>query len=231
MCKKIYSEKNAIRDNLLQLIYLRDKATHLLVEEIRFSISQLFQSSIINYIEEYKNNFGQIPLADDMTGMLCLIIPGNDKISEIKNIYGEKTEYEIKKFLEELTKLSNDYNSDNFMTKINYNAYIEKKVNQADIIITQGKEGKEAVVLERIIDPKDKYSYGYKQIIEEIRKTYPKFNQHIMQLFMKKHNIYNNEKYHYEFRNSHSYSQSFINFIKSEISNDSNFFENIRIKN
>lgn len=228
----LYKDESSIKDNLLCLVELRDKATHLLVEEIRYSLSQLFQASIINYIEAYNNNFGKIPLLEETTGMLCLIIPGNNKINEIKAIYGEKTDIEINNFLNKLKKLSDTYNSDNFMTNINYNVYIAKNINKSHITLQNGPGGQNAVVINKEIDRNETHPYKFKNIVDKIKNLHPKFNQHIMHKFIKKYKILEKSEYYYEhknFQNTKTYSEKLVNLIKEEISKDSNFFENIHI--
>ena len=123
----IYGKENIIYKNLIEVIYLRDRATHLLIDDLRTELSPLFQASIINYIEEYEVSFGKIPLINESTGMLTLVIPGDIDIFEIKKIYGDKTYKEIEHFLEKLNFTKNELNSNNFMCEVNYSVYLEKK--------------------------------------------------------------------------------------------------------
>lgn len=228
---KIYNDPSIIKENLSAIIGMRDKATHFLIEQLRPILSQLFQASIINYIEEYEKNFGKIPLINNSPGMLTLVIPGENDISEVKKIYGDKTYNEVESFLKKLKLTEAELNSDNFMCKISYVVYLDKKkAERANVSLLKGDNGSGTTIINHIINPLDNYKLKFTDVVRKINKSYDRFNSATMTAFIKRHSIKGNKDYHYVFEKVERYSDKLVNFINQEILNDHKFFENIKVK-
>lgn len=101
-----YPNDSADKDNLNQLISLRNDAIHLLLPEIQPQLSRLFQTTVLLYQEEFTHQEGYAPLGEQSVGMLSLVIDGPEPdVALVKEEYGNKTANQVSNFLDKFKKL------------------------------------------------------------------------------------------------------------------------------
>lgn len=166
-----YPNHCADKDNLSQLVSLRNDAVHLLLPEIQPQLSRLFQSSVLLYQEEFTHQEGYAPLSDQSIGMLSLVIDGPEPdIALLKKEYGQKTADEVARFLEKFTKLEHQHNSDRFAIHIDYKLVLTKKPGLSDLTFGAGADGKNTVFVDRPKNLKVTHPFYEKSAILEINK-------------------------------------------------------------
>ena len=211
------------------MIELRDKATHLLIEEIRFDLSRIFQSSIINYIDEYESKIGKLPFSNENVGMLSLVIPGDNNIKDIGYVYGSETKEEVEAFLSKINTMNKELKSNKFMVDINCSVYIKKKEKDADICLSNGPDGDNTKILERLVDPKDKFLYGFQDLTNKLKQINKNCNSHYLNLIIKKYKIKENADFSYNsYYSTYKYSERCFNYITNLLDEDNNFLENLK---
>ena len=70
---KLYQKDDLVRKNVELITHYRDQAVHLLMPEIQGQISRLFQSGIMNYIQEFEHFSRRKFLSSSHSGLLSLV--------------------------------------------------------------------------------------------------------------------------------------------------------------
>jgi hypothetical protein len=218
--KRNYSTKDERHKKLAKhleiMISLRDKAVHYLIEELRYALSPVFQDSINFYIEEYKLHLNHLPILNEVSGMISLIIPDNNGYAKISYIYGENAKNDIEKFLDIENQLSPFH-------KVEHHLYLEKKEKNADFTLSKGTDGKNIPVMKRLV-PEDSYPYRFKELLRELKKRDIKIYQPELHSIINTHKIKENNEFCYKYKdtNVYKYSEAFLLFIISEYCSKSN---------
>ncbi|MEG3346763.1 DUF3644 domain-containing protein [Pseudoalteromonas sp. P80D2] len=164
-----YPSKSADKDNLNQLVSLRNDAVHLLLPEIQPQLSRLFQTSVLLYQEEFAHQEGYAPLSDQSVGMLSLVIDGPEPdMAILKDEYGKRTTDEVIKFLKKFTKLEQEHNSNRFAINIEYKLALTKKPGDGDLTFGAGPDGTHTVFVDRPKNLKLTHPFYEKAAIQRI---------------------------------------------------------------
>lgn len=213
---KLYSDNDPIRENLKVTIALRDKATHLLIPEIQHSLSRIFQSSVMNYIDAYRRLTGINPITGQNTGLLSLVIDGNDAdYVVLKRQYGTDVADSVNEFIKLHSKKEKSLSSFAYSIPIDYRLTLTKSANDSDLTLGTGTTGKAAMIITKAKDPSLTHPYRFFEVIEQInQKNKSKLvTSHTLQAIFYKHKIKNKDKFHFEFKGVDTYSESFVDWV------------------
>jgi len=213
-----YPNDSADKDNLNQLILLRNDAIHLLLPEIQPQLSRLFQTTVLLYQEEFAHQEGYAPLADQNVGMLSLVIDGPEPdIALVKEEYGNRTASQVNDFLKKFKKLEQKHESNRFAIHIEYKLTLTKKPGVGDLTFGTGPDGTHTVFVDRPKNLKITHPFYETTAIKEIneQQTECVINNYSFRAVVKKHKIKNKAEY-FDLTDRPRYSTAFIEwFIKN----------------
>ncbi|TWX69705.1 DUF3644 domain-containing protein [Colwellia demingiae] len=213
-----YPNDSADKDNLNQLISLRNDAIHLLLPEIQPQLSRLFQTTVLLYQEEFAHQEGYAPLADQSVGMLSLVIDGPEPdIALVKEEYGNKTAVQVNHFLEKFKKLEKKHKSNRFAIHIEYKLALTKKPGVGDLTFGTGPDGTHTVFVDRPKNLKITHPFYEKSAINEIneKQSLSVITNYSFRAVVKKHKIKNRTEY-FDLTDRPRYSAVFIEwFVKN----------------
>lgn len=247
--KKVYTDKNTrIRLNLEKIIDLRNISTHFITEDYELKYAPLFQSCVLNFINELKR-FHNEDITDYITQNFLILSATYKPLSneEIKIKYPPEIAEKLIRKGNEIDVLSEEYDSEKFSININQRLYITKKKADADFTIQIDKNSKNrANIIKELKDPSDTHKYSYMSLITAVQERLKKkkiylnysgeFNQYVLNLFIKFYDIKNNENYAYMHKIgntvSYTYSEQCVEFIVDEIKKDpDNIVESLKNAN
>lgn len=219
-----------VKLNIETLIELRDHATHLLIPELQPQLSRLFQSTVLNYQERYRNQMGNSPLAGQSVGMLSLVIDGpTPELGIIKENYGDITALEVTNFLKKFEVTSQEVSSDKYSIAIDYKLALTKNPSTADLTLSYGDNGQKAIIITQAKDLTSTHPYTTKAAINKINEIIEKnlVNSYSFQAICYKHKIKknNNSQYH-NYTDTHRYSEKFIEWVTKNINEQKQWLEN-----
>lgn len=213
-----YPNDSADKDNLNQLISLRNDAIHLLLPEIQSQLSRLFQTTVLLYQEEFAHQEGYAPLTNQNVGMLSLVIDGPEPdIALVKEEYGKKTATQVNAFLDRFKKLEQKHNSNRFAIHIEYKLALTKKPGAEDLTFGTGPDGTYTVFVDRPKNLRITHPFYETTAIQEInvRQTECVINNYSFRAVVKKNKIKNKAEY-FDLTDRPRYSAFFIEwFIKN----------------
>ena len=238
MVKEEFDNKinKSIKNNLKILIEIRDKSTHYIIdiEEIRFSISRIFQSTVINYFNYYEKYFGNIPLKENYKGMLSIVIDGSEELINegfyIKEDYLEKEYTDLKKFIKEIKDIEQE-SDEKFMVGFDYKLKINNREKNTEIELSNktGMEREKAIIIEKTKDFRSIYPYSYSELLEELQK-YIKDNETYFnrEYFTKYHLNLLNKKYKKQTKYCSMNDKSFKDINSKQYFYSEEYLENIK---
>ncbi|ANB24594.1 hypothetical protein A6F57_04840 [Alteromonas stellipolaris] len=213
-----YPLKSADKDNLNQLVSLRNDAVHLLLPEIQPQLSRLFQTSVLLYQEEFAHQEGYAPLSDQSVGMLSLVIDGPEPdMAILKDEYGKRTTDEVIKFLKKFTKLEQEHDSNRFAINIEYKLALTKKPGDGDLTFGAGPDGTHTVFVDRPKSLKLTHPYYEKSAIQKINDEQSNhcITSYSFRAVVKKHKVKSKPTF-FDHTDRPRYSESFIDwFLKN----------------
>lgn len=239
--KKIYSDEHTrIRLNLEKIIELRNISTHFITEDYEIKYAPLFQSCVLNYVNEIKR-FHQIDISDFISQNFLTLVTNYEPISyeQIKLKYPTEI---AEKFIQDSNKidtLSQEYNSDKFAISVHQNLYITRNKENADFIVTLENDSPNKVeIVKELKDPSDTHRYSFNTVIKIVRSRldrrniylhYSKgFNKFILNEFIDFYDVKKNSRFAFKHvignQNSFTYSEQLVNFIIEEIEKDPQHF-------
>ncbi|EML9988347.1 TPA: DUF3644 domain-containing protein [Citrobacter amalonaticus] len=211
-----------VKLNIETLIQLRDQATHLLIPELQPQLSRLFQATVLNYQERYRNQMGNSPLAGQSVGMLSLVIDGPEpEIGIIKESYGDITALEVSNFLKQFKDASKEIDSDKYSISIDYKLALTKKPSNSDLTLSVGDHGQQAIIITQAKDLKKSHPHTTNEAIAKINQSLGKclINRHSFQAICYKHKIKkNNQSEYHDYTDVHRYSDKFVEWVVKNIS-------------
>lgn len=233
--KKIFSDdKDPIRRNVEDIAIIRDEAVHLIVKELEYVYSGLFQSGVLNYTYKLEEWFDRSILDKIDPAMLTLVsdISGEDPII-IKKKYG----IDVLKFFEQetdrLKKSEEELNNLSYRIPIEYRLALTKSQDKADITFSSGKKGDYVAIPIEV--PKDidrTHPYLFREVIARVRDILgeDRFNQYDLQSIIFKEKIKGQAKYHYLITKpeTHRYSEELVNYIVEKIKRNKSYLNNVR---
>lgn len=234
--QKIYANpNNPIRKNLETLIELRDKSIHLLLPEVNYDISRLFQSCVINYVNFIAEKFDESLLGNISYGFIALMVDQKNvpNFEKIKEDYGPKTSEELKRFLEKFKKEETIVNDSRFAVSINYKLVLTKKTDESDIkLVSSDSSKQQGVIIEVPKDINTTHPLLRNALLNEINQSFADFSMrqitsYEIDAIIFKENIkkQTQSEYHYfiEKPPTHKYSTAFRDYIINKMKDDSNY--------
>jgi hypothetical protein len=228
-----YPHKSADKDNLNQLVSLRNDAVHLLLPEIQPQLSRLFQTTVLLYQEEFAVQEGYAPLSDQSVGMLSLVIDGPEPdMALIKEEYGERTTDEVEKFLNKFTKLEQEHNSNRFAIHIEYKLALTKKPGVGDLTFSTGPDGTHTVFVDRPKNLKVTHPNYEKTAIQKINDMQSTHNitSYTFRAVVKKHKVKSKAAF-FDHTDRPRYSESFIEWFLKNLSHSNWLKKSLPLKN
>lgn len=226
--RKIFTnELNPVRKNIEYISDIRNESVHLIIEDLNPYFSRVFQRGVLNYLEYIEKWFNIDLSAKFKPGLISLI---SDKgafkdISVLKQRVNNEDLQSINSWIkrfEELEKLG-----DKATIPITYSIAIIKNPKKADIVLSAGAKGKEAIILERYRDIDKAHPHRRKEVMEKVYKhlkTGIKFTTYDFESYcfgrgIKKSSL--NEYYWKPKYGSGQYSQKFVDEIVTFVNSDS----------
>jgi hypothetical protein len=236
------SDNDPIKSNIRNISELRNNAIHLVIPFIPVGIMGLFQAGVLNFPKKLTEWFG-INLSDKIPlGMMVLIYDFDPKKHSLENakltrrLPAETIKW-LSNFQIRIREQSSTLgaNSVQFYIPINYRLAIVESPKKADIVISSGKTGKEALIIEVAKDPNKTHPYrGRTELVEVVNNKLGGIQTINFFDILCIKRVYNIEKqaefcYLPKF-SSPQYSDNFVNWIVQKAKRNSNFFIQTRKK-
>lgn len=237
--KLFTSEDEPIRLNLERIHELRNNATHLVIPFIPRDIMGLFQAGVINFPKALQDWFSislseRIPL-----GMMILVYDFDPQQYLLENArMRRRMTIDTFKWLTDFqTRIQRDATSlgnaqDKFCIPINYKVAITRSPRSADIVLSAGGTGQEAVIIERPRSPDVTHPYRRKEVIELVNDKLQgvhTINQYDFDCVKKVFNIESNVEFYYKDKFSpRRYSNGFVDWIVKRARRNPAFFNRAR---
>ncbi|PMG81091.1 hypothetical protein BCU84_00265 [Shewanella sp. 10N.286.51.B7] len=215
-----YPLRSADKDNLNQLVSLRNDAVHLLLPEIQPQLSRLFQTTVLLYQEEFSHQEGYAPLSDQSVGMLSLVIDGPEPdMALLKEEYGKRTADEVVKFLSRFTNLEQKHNSNRFAINMEYKLALTKNPGAGDLTFGTGPDGTHTVFVDRPKNLNKTHPFHEKAAIDEINKkqSISSITNYSFRAVVKKHKIKSKAEF-FDFTDRPRYTESYIEWFVKNLS-------------
>lgn len=224
-----FQDTDPVKLNIKELIKLRDKAIHLLLPELQSHLSRLFQATVLNYQDRYHNRIGISPLAGQSVGMLSLVIDGPEpEIGIIKESYGDTTASQVYNFIKEFKDSLKIIDSERYSIPIDYKLVLTKKPFDADLTLSVGNSGQQAIIIREAKNLHTTHPYTTKLAIKKINESLgtPLINTYSFQAICYKHKIkQNNNSQLHNYTDKHRYSDEFIIWVVKNIKEHNEWLE------
>lgn len=238
--KKLFtSEDDPVRLNIERVHELRNNATHLVIPFIPRDIMGLFQAGVINFPRALQDWFSislseRIPL-----GMMVLVYDFDPEQYSLENARMRRrmTAGTFRWLTDFQTRIQRDATSlgnaqDRFCIPINYKVAITRNPRKADIVLSAGGTGQEAVIIERPRSPDVTHPYRRKEVIEMVNDKLQ--GSHIITGYdincvRKLFNIESKSEFYYKDKFSpRRYSIGFVDWIVKQARRNPDFFKRTR---
>lgn len=234
------SADDPIRLNIEKIKELRDNATHLVIPFIPADAMALFQAGVINYTQKLTEWLGieiskRVPL-----GMMALVYDIDPNIHSlnspiIKRRLPKDTLRWWTNFQTSVRDKAQSFTGKNaFYIPINLKLAIVKNPGKADIVLSAGVGGKNAIVVEVPKNPDTTHPHRRKDVVQLVnqrlngRKTITSYD---IQSVRKVYRVDSNPDYYYKSKfASPQYSNAFIDWLATEFDKDETFFDKARQK-
>lgn len=239
--KKIYSDKKTrIRLNLERIIELRNISTHYITEDYELKYAPLFQACVLNFVNEIERfhsknimdfiSLNSLALSADYTSL------SNE---EIRLKYPAEIAEKFIRQSNQIDVLIAEYDSDKFSIGIKQNLFLTKDRSKSDFSVAITKDSKSNVaIIKELKDPSNTHKYSFGNVIEAVSNRLNKksinlnylqgFNQYVLRLVLDFYSIKLDKKYAYCHKigkvEHYTYSESFVEFVVSEIEKDPQHF-------
>lgn len=235
------SDTDAIKLNIRKIYDFRNNAMHLVIPFVPADIMGLFQAGVINYPKALKDWFGinlsnKIPL-----GMMVLVYDFDPKQHSLE--YAKMT----RKLSAETVRWLNDFQSEirgqalslgesapQFYIPIDLKVAIVKNPQKADIVLSSGAVGKEALILEVPKYADKTHPYRRRELTEVINERLNGkviISPYDITCIKKVYNLRERIEFVYNPRfYSPQYSNAFADWIIEQITKNQNFISATRDK-
>lgn len=235
------SESDPIRLNIKKIYDFRNDATHLVIPFIPPDIMGLFQAGVLNYPKALQDWFAinlsnRIPL-----GMMALVYdfdPTQHSLEHAKMT--RKLSAETVHWLTEFQRTIREQASSlgeaapQFYIPIDLKLAIVKKPDKADIILSSGIGGKEALILQVPKDADKTHPYRKKEVVELVNQKLDGqlvINAFDIQCIRKVYDIASKAEFYYKSKLwSPQYSEKFVDWIVKQAVKNPDFFVRTRSK-
>lgn len=169
-----YKADDPIRRNLEQIKFYRDKATHLLMPELQFLVSRIFQSGVQNYSEEFESFAEQKFIEQDSSGLMTIVGDFQEpNVIRLKDLYGDELGEEVFEFARGIERDVLGYDDIKFAIPLDIKLVFAKAGESGETyVISKAEEGmealKNAIVVEKPVDRIKTHPYKTSTAIDEI---------------------------------------------------------------
>jgi len=173
--RKVFTnELDPVRKNIEYISDIRNESVHLIVEDLNPYFSRVFQRGVLNYIEYIENWFNIDLLERFKPGLIGLISDEKalDDISVLRKRVNKEDFQYIFSWIKRFKELENL--GDKATIPIAYSIAITRNLKKADIVLSTGIGGKEAIIVERYRNRDKTHPYRRKEVIEKVTKQLPK---------------------------------------------------------
>jgi len=244
--KKVYTDKRQpLRINLEKIIELRNISTHFVTDDYEIVYAPFFQASVLNFIEQIQRFHGRDITKLISQSFLTLSVNQNELTTEeIRAKYSPEMANKLINVKEDLEVLQKDHTSNDLYIPIRHELIITRDKESADFSVAIDRDSDSNVrYLKELINPNHKFTLSFKNVIRAVNKQIKTknisfkyidskgdntFNSYTLNLLNGFYNLKNDNKYCYEFAETHRYSQQIVNFIIGEIQKDANLIEKIK---
>ena len=160
------NENEPIRKNTEFISEIRNEAVHLLILQLDPYFTRVFQRGLFNYLECLDKWFG-IKLSDRLKpGLISLIVDEKRliNVSVLKRRFNKEDRASIKLWIEKFKTL--EKLGDKATIPIQYS--ITRNPKKADLVLSSGKRGVGAIVLEKYRDVDYTHPYRRKEVMKKI---------------------------------------------------------------
>jgi len=235
------SASDPIKLNIKKIYDFRNDATHLVIPFVPIDIMGLFQAGVLNYPKALRDWFG-VNLSDRIPlGMMVLVYDFDPKQHSLEHAkMTRKLSTETVRWLTEFQRTIREQatslgeNARQFYIPLDLKLAIVKKPEKADIVLSAGISGKEALILEKSKYPDKIYPYRQTEVVSLVNQklggTLP-FNQFDFQCIKRGYNITSRDDFSYlpKFYSA-QYSEKFVDWIVSQARKNPDFFVRTRRK-
>ncbi|MDN7033292.1 DUF3644 domain-containing protein [Lactiplantibacillus plantarum] len=250
--KKIFTNANdPLRINLERIIELRNTSTHFITEDYERIYAPLFQSCVMNFINEMEEFHNEDITKHIAQNFLTLSIrPEELSNDEIK---GKYSTHMAEKLIHERDKIAKDVQESNstFAIPIQTTLAITKNQKKADILVSVvGDSGNDVKIVKEIKDPNSIYINTTSTVVKQVNRrlrasnilltkikggelTKQHFTSHDFQLFVHFYKLKSNPRYcyYYKLGNRYGYSTQLVDFLVEEIKKDpEHIVQNLKAK-
>lgn len=233
--KIIPNESDPVRKNIKDIANIRNEATHLIIIELEAIYAGLFQSGVLNYINNIDEWFG-ISITEKITPAMLTLVSDIKQIDPIfiKNRYGPEILKFVESEIERIDKNEEELKDVKYRISIEYNLVLTKSAKDADITLSSGVGGKSFGLIEVPKDIEKTHPYLQKDIITKIKERIGGdilFNRYDFQSILYKEKIKSKLKYHYMIKKPeiHRYSDALIDLIVDKIERDQEYLKKARM--
>jgi hypothetical protein len=171
-----YTEKDLVRKNIEKVIFLRNQATHLLMEEAQGITSRVFQSGVSNYSEIFEA-FTEFPFISASNSGILLLTGNLKSVSSavLYSNYGKDVGKEVMSLIEDLEQEVKSVDDIRFAIPVGVRLVFEKKDSKGKTItlakVEEGIEGlRKAIIVEKPIDRHHTHPFKQTNAVIEINK-------------------------------------------------------------
>jgi hypothetical protein len=235
------SESDPVKLNIKAIHELRNNAIHLVIPFIPVDIMGLFQAGVLNYPQALQDWFGvslsnRIPL-----GMMALVYdfdPTQHSLdyAKMKRRLSAETVRWLTEFQQGIRNQAASLGrfGSQFYIPITLQLAMTKKPGKADIVLSSGIEGKEALIIEVPKTPDKTHPYRQKQLVELVNQKLggKLINSYDIQCIKKVYNIPSQPQFYYMSKLflSPQYSENFVDWIVKQAVRNPDFFTKTRRK-
>ncbi len=238
--KKVKPKENdPVRRNIERIIELRDESTHLVISRIPHELMMLSQVCVINYHKHLNEWFGE-SLSDRFSvGMMSLVYDLSPEQSDLtdarlRRSLGKDAVEFLDRYCAELRdELESHQGSPEFSIGIDYRLVLTNKPGEADIDLSKGSGGVPILIVRDPKDPGTTHPLRQKDVIKEMRATFPLINQYDIQSVNETHKIKSKSEYFYQGKvpgSPSQYSHAFVNWLTEQYKRDTEFFAKARAR-
>lgn len=235
------NEKDPIRQNLIEIIGLRNLSTHFITEDYEALYAPLFQACVMNFINKLDEYF-EVNIYEIIKYPFLTISTYAEEIApeSFKKRYGKelfKRYMQKRTNIEQLTEVPNQ----KFAMTMNIDLALVKDPAKADLTMAISKEasGNVAIVKENR-DINKYFPFNQKRALKSLNERLEKHkipvsvNSHQFQMICKYFRLYDDPSMCYQVQIDINprkmFSNKLIDFMFNEISKDNNLADHIRQK-
>lgn len=233
------NEKDKVRRNIERIVELRDESTHLVISRIPRELIMLSQACVVNY-HKHLNEWFNKSLSDRFpVGMMSLVYDLGPEQSDLtdarlrRRLGKDAAEFLTRYCAELRDEFESHQGHPEFSIGVDYRLVLTKKSDEADIDLSTGSGGVPTRIVQVPKDSSATHPLRQKDVIEEMRATFPRINQYDIQSVNETHKIKSKSEYFYQGKvpgSPSQYSQDFVNWITEQYKRDPKFFDRARAR-